>query len=98
MVVSPPEELAFGLVIGYYPGLMGGATVRPIENSEMVTVDDVAFQVFVPANDFGDPINIAAVGIRDDRLWEVRAESGDIVGDEAKRSLFLQVLSTFRFP
>jgi hypothetical protein len=56
------------------------------------TADGVRVLVSEPSG-----IDIFAGAIHDGYAWMLMAESGDIVGNDGKRSLFLQILSTLRF-
>ncbi len=87
--MSSPGTLAFGLSIGYFHESAGGATLPP--DLEKITVDGETFAITEGG------IDILAGGFHRDQAWQFMAESGDIVGNAAKRSLFLQILSAFQF-
>lgn len=95
MVASPDGGLAFGLMIGHDAQPKPGSTLPPAGAggaTDVQTSDGVRVLVGEASG-----INIMAFTVRDDYWWLFIAESGDIVGDDAKRSLLLQIISTFRF-
>ena len=94
MVMSPEGELAFGLLVGHPAEPAPAATYPPLGSvwSEIATADGV--RVLVPK---ASGIDIFAGAIHDNYEWTLMAESGDLVGNDAKRSLLSQILSTLRF-
>ena len=93
MVRTSPSDLAFGLMIGYYPP--GGGTPESLESPEVITIGGVDFEVGVPPNPFGDQIDLTAKATMDGHLWLLTAEAAGIATDRAKQSLFKQILRTF---
>jgi hypothetical protein len=91
-VMTPAGALAFGLLVTF---VAEPTATLPPESADLLemTVDGTRF-VVSPAG----ATELAMAGaLHDNGMWVLMARSPDM-GSEARQALFLQVLSTFRFP